>query len=69
MIGNSKLLIEEEKFRKNGKKKYEQLADKMSLLFTKLSSLSTAGSGSGGGGADTSPGASNSFVMNLGKDG
>jgi hypothetical protein len=64
--GNSKLLIEEEKFRKNGKKKYEQLADKMSLLFTKLSTLSTSGSGNG-----TSPSnqqASNGCIMNLGKN-
>jgi len=57
-------LIEEEKFRKNGKKKYEQLADKMSLLFTKLSTLSTTGSSNG-----TTPNnqqASNGCNMNLG---
>lgn len=28
-VGNSKLLIEEEKFRKNGKRKYEQLSEKL----------------------------------------
>lgn len=31
--------MEEEKFRKNGKKKYEQITDKMLQVFQKLSSL------------------------------
>jgi len=56
-------LIEEEKFRKNGKKKYEQLADKMSLLFTKLSTLSTTGNGT----TPSNQQASNGCNMNLGK--
>ena len=42
--GNSKLLMEEEKFRKNGKKKYEQITDKMLQVFHKLSALVTQNS-------------------------
>lgn len=40
--GNSRLLVEEEKFRKAGKKKYEQLSERMLQLFGRLNSL-TAG--------------------------
>ncbi len=56
-VGNSKLLIEEERFRKNGKKKYETLTDKMLQLFAKLTTLIGASNAAamsptaGGGGA------------------
>jgi len=49
--------MEEEKFRKSGKKKYEQITDKMLQVFQKLSALlnqapvtspTAAGAGSGG---------------------
>ena len=35
------MLVEEEKFRKSGKKKYEQLSEKMLQLYTKLNSLTS----------------------------
>lgn len=47
-VGNSKLLMEEEKFRKNGKKKYEQITDKMLQVYQKLISLNQNTSTSGG---------------------
>ena len=40
IVGNSRLLVEEEKFRKSGKKKYEQLSERMLQLFGRLNSLS-----------------------------
>lgn len=40
-IGNSKLLIEEEKFRKTGKKKFEHISEKLLLSFNKLQQLSS----------------------------
>jgi hypothetical protein len=40
-LGNSKLLIEEEKFRKTGKKKFEQISEKLLISFNKFQLLST----------------------------
>jgi kinesin family protein 4/21/27 len=39
LSGNSKMLIEEEKFRKAGKKKYESISEKMFALYAKVQSL------------------------------
>jgi hypothetical protein len=47
--GNSRLLVEEEKFRKAGKKKYEVLSEKMLQLFAKLNTLTGASTTSAGG--------------------
>lgn len=41
--GNSKALVEEEKFRKNGKRKYEQLADKITAAFGHLQAVMVLG--------------------------
>lgn len=41
--GNSRLLVEEEKFRKSGKKKYETLAEKMLQLYSRLNALTAGG--------------------------
>lgn len=45
--GNSRLLVEEEKFRKTGKKKYEVLSEKMLQLFAKLNSLTSGNNAAG----------------------
>lgn len=39
LSGNSKLLVEEEKFRKQGKKKYEQITAQMLQLFQRLTHM------------------------------
>jgi hypothetical protein len=41
LSGNSKALIEEEKYRKNAKKKYEVISEKLIQIFQKLISLTT----------------------------
>lgn len=41
LSGNSKLLIEEEKYRKNAKKKFESITEKMVYLYAKLNALSS----------------------------
>lgn len=43
LSGNSKLLIEEEKFRKNAKKKFEMITEKMVQLYAKLNVLASGG--------------------------
>ena len=46
LSGNSKALVEEEKFRKAGKRKYEQFTERIIVLAEQLESLTaTAGSG------------------------
>lgn len=47
LSGNSRLLVEEEKFRKTGKKKYEVLSEKMLQLFARLNSLTSGNNASG----------------------
>lgn len=42
LSGNSKLLMEEEKYRKNAKKKYEVISEKLVNIFQKLINLTTS---------------------------
>ncbi len=48
LAGNSKLLMEEEKFRRSGKKKYEAVTDKMLSLHARLAALVSAAQGGSG---------------------